>query len=956
MQSPKIRRAFWCHAVFLTAVFTFMPHALHAQTTGNILGRVVDGTGVPIATASIEVIGTTTRVVAGSDGRFIIGAVAPGARTIRVERLGYRPMLIDLVVRGGQSAEVRVVMETAPVELPGVSVTLQARRVRMIEPDVSGSHDITVGSELRELPIDKLEKAIELTPGVSNGHFRGGRAGQEVYVVDGLEVKNQFEASTQGLGLELSPTALEEVEVMTGGFGAQFGSALSGVVSYVTRRGSLERWQARGALTTDQWVPNSMFYGFNGLNASAGGPLKFLGTGAALYVDFLAQGMLDADPRARGLTCLHAEEADESLINSIENLQQGANSSLYCPFTSTIIPHQQGDKLIAFARFDKPLGAHLNFAATLLRNRFQRELYTPAFRFSEGSQLGQNITGSLATATLEWSKQRATSAWHVTARGGFMRIDRYLGAVDQDALDSRSTLAGFGFSRFKFVGQDFVRSPIDEQLANGGAVPGYTAPVSEALTPYGPAGIGLFFTGGTPNVANWARTDMASADLVAEMIANTGSLLRVGANGKFYGNESYERVLAYLPGSSPTYARFYPRTVSAFTEGHIAVSDEINFDVGIRMDAFRSGIDFLKNRNDFLSPVVDDSWNTSINPRLGVSFPLASSNNTRVLRFNYGYVSQPPDFRYFLDTTIGDSLRTDIRRQGNPALSFEKGKSYEVALSQLLFEGKGGISITAFRKELSNVLTGSLRIGETGAQQYSTNDFGKVNGAEISMRARSGFWGVRGSWSIQKATGIASGLSSDTLVKANAREVPLAFDRRHSIDIVINAGRAAGVEDSPWSGSMTTVTQSGYPVSRASIQNDTTTRGAAYLPWTSTTDMRITRELGKFGCRTCAWRISFDARNLLGLKNVLAYRSDTGSLSPTSASVDQVANTVKLPDESIPRESARYSASIDTNKDGLINVGEFRSARFAAALDRFDPTLYFGEPRQLRLGFEVNFR
>ena len=58
----------------------------------------------------------------------------------------------------------------------------------------------------------------------------------------------------------------------------------------------------------------------------------------------------------------------------------------------------------------------------------------------------------------------------------------------------------------------------------------------------------------------------------------------------------------------------------------------------------------------------------------------------------------------------------------------------------------------------------------------------------------------------------------------------------------------------------------------------------------------------------------------------------------------------------LPRESALYSEKIDTNKDGLITTGEFTAARFAAALDRFDPTLYFGEPRQLRLGMEVTFR
>src|SRR5690606_10494468 len=139
--------------------------------------------------------------------------------------------------------------------------------------------------------VDLLRQVIELTPGVSGGHFRGGRVGQEVYVVDGMELKNQLEASTQGSGIELSPTSLEEIEVITGGFGAQYGSALSGVVSYVTRSGNPDRWEGRASLITDQWAPESMFNGFTGLSTSIGGPLNFLGGGSRLFVDVLAQGM-----------------------------------------------------------------------------------------------------------------------------------------------------------------------------------------------------------------------------------------------------------------------------------------------------------------------------------------------------------------------------------------------------------------------------------------------------------------------------------------------------------------------------------------------------------------------------------------------------------------------------------------------------------------------------------------
>src|SRR5690606_4259983 len=272
--------------------------------------------------------------------------------------------------------------------------------------------------------------------GVSNGHFRGGRVGQESYVVDGIEVRNQLEGSTYGFGLELSPTALEEVEVITGGFGAEYGSALSGVVSFVTRRGDPERWTARASYTTDHWAPRSLFRGFDGFSASAGGPLRPLG--ATLFADVLIQGLVDAEPRARGLTCLQPEDADPELAEAIEALRGSPTTAhLHCPYTTAAMPYQSGDKLIAFARLDRPISPGVNLMFSLLRNRSQRSLYTPEFKYNDRYQLGQRTTGTLARVGLEWTRHTGERAFHITARSAFVRLDRYLGALDLERLRDR---------------------------------------------------------------------------------------------------------------------------------------------------------------------------------------------------------------------------------------------------------------------------------------------------------------------------------------------------------------------------------------------------------------------------------------------------------------------------------------------------------------------------------------
>jgi hypothetical protein len=942
-----------------------------AQTSGSIVGRVLDAqTRQPLSGVGIRVSNGPHRSVSGPDGRFVIGAVPPGERDVHAERIGYQPLVIERVsVRAGRAADIRFELTPAAIALPGVVV--QAQRVRLIEPEISTTHETVVAREIRELPIDRLDQIVELTTGVSEGHFRGGRVGQEVYVVDGLSLKNQFEASTAGFGLELAPTSLEEIDVITGGFGAAYGSALSGVVSYSTRRGNPLRWDGRFGLSSDHWAPSSLLRGFVGWSASAGGPLPWLGRGTTLFVDLLTHGYLDADPRAAGLSCIDEAGAEGTLRDAIRGLRSDEQTThLVCPYSSEMFPHQQGDKYIGFVRIDRPLTPNLQLTASLLRNRLQRQLYTSEFKYNPTYQLGQRSAGTLANLSAEWVQQRAGSARSVNARVALLRLDRYLGVLDPESFGDRFQLGGFSPSNFEFLGEAFVRQPIEEQLRIGSAVPGYSLPGGTTGSPFGPAAAGIFFTAGTPTLANWTRSDLLATDLVASFFSPSGSAYRTGASVKLYRVETYERAFAHLAGSIPNYARFFPGTYSGFAEADIATDDGMHFQFGLRVEAFRSGIDFRFDRADFLSPIVETGWKVSFLPRLGVAFPIPGTEGRTAIRFNFGRVAQPPDFQYFLDSTIGDSLRTDVRRQGNPDLAFEAGSSYEVGFSHM-FDQHVALSFTAFRKNLDNLVTGSVRAGELGTSgQFSTSDFGSVKGLEVALRGRWPGLTARGGWALQKATGLTSGLDSDSALVADPAltEYPLAFDRRHSVDVAIIAGRAAGAGQ-PWTAALTSTLQSGYPLFNPRAPADTAPRNpllppmprpivrdvALYLPWTWTADLRVSWDLGARLCGRCSWRALADGRNIFNRKNIIALRRETRSLTPTFAEVQNLALSGGELPEPIPRESPSYSQLIDLNHDGLITAAEYRTARLAAAIDRYDPSLYYGESRQLRLGIEVTF-
>jgi hypothetical protein len=951
-------------------LLAFLPGSAPGQTTGRIQGSVIDlSTGEPLADVLIRVEALDRSTLTSEAGRFVLAGLPSGRHDVRVELVGYKFLDLESVaVRAGRASELAVQLEPTAVAVEPIRV--EADRLPLIEPEVSETRQLVPGTVLRELPVTTVEQAVELTTGVSDGHFRGGRVGQETYLVDGMAIKNQVEGATEGQGLRFSPTALSEIEVITGGFGAEYGASLSGVVSYTTRRGDPNRWNGAAFLLTDRLSPESASVGQTTFNISGGGPLPFLGSGATLFADLQLQGLQDAEPRARGLTCIQPDEADADVAAAINAYQSSTvTAPLYCPYQQEGLPYQQGDGLIGFLRLDKPFSGRLNVAATLLRNRFQRELYTPELKYNDESQLARSTEAWLGTLILDHVTQQNGQALSFTARIALQRLDRYLGVVDPAEVSGRSTVLGFGFSDFQFAGEDFVRLPIEQQLDSTVAVPGYRVPGGLSGSPFGAASENIFTTSGTSGLAAYSRSDFLGTDLVGELITASGSAYQAGFQGKFYRVQTYERTRAYLAGSAPNYARFYPTTLAGFVDASIRPDPLFTLSAGFRVEGFQAGLDFSQNRSDFLAPVVSTDWKVNATPRVGMAGAFDNSAGRSAFRFNYARVAQPPDFQFFIDNTIGDSLRTDVRRQGNPNLAFEQGNAFEMGVSQL-FGDVVSLDVTAYLKNLTDLVTGNVALGGSAPGQFTTGDKGTVKGIEITARGRWRGFVLRAGYALAEATGITSGAFDDSgpVPVGATQEYPLAFDRRHTIDGALLVGRAAaagvgpamgggGLADSPVGLAVTARIRSGYPIETGTPEDPADPPPQVErLPWTSVFDARFTWDFARIpGCGGCVTRLVLDARNVFGEDNVIALRRDSGNLSPTLGTILGMSDAPATSTFPIPRESERYAPLADLDGNGRITGTEFETARFAAALDASDPSLLFGEPRQLRIGLEVVF-
>jgi outer membrane receptor protein involved in Fe transport len=109
----------------------------------------------------------------------------------------------------------------------------------VVEKDVSSSTVNLAGDEIQNLPVTSVSSAVGLQAGIQGNVIRGGGSDQTAYMLNGLTLRDD-RTNTSFSGISL--TSLEEVQVQTGGFNAEYGSVRSGVVNMVTKEGKIDKY------------------------------------------------------------------------------------------------------------------------------------------------------------------------------------------------------------------------------------------------------------------------------------------------------------------------------------------------------------------------------------------------------------------------------------------------------------------------------------------------------------------------------------------------------------------------------------------------------------------------------------------------------------------------------------------------------------------------------------------
>jgi hypothetical protein len=281
-------------AILFTLLFSLMGGVVaHAQVTGaTVTGTVTDPQGGVVAGASVTATNSATavarNVTTDSAGAFTIPNLIPGPYDFRVSASGFSTSVQSGVALSvGQQLQLNFAMTVGATNTE-VQVTAAAPQIDLTSSAISGQ----VESEtVRELPLNGRDwtSLAQLQPGVkpietqmsyatsargnrgfgSEMTVSGQRSTYNNYRIDGITV-NDYAMAAPGnvIGVVLGVDAVEEFEVLTGGFPAEYGRATGGVVNAISRSGTN---QFHGAVY--EFLRNSALDANDYFTRSAGQPI-----------------------------------------------------------------------------------------------------------------------------------------------------------------------------------------------------------------------------------------------------------------------------------------------------------------------------------------------------------------------------------------------------------------------------------------------------------------------------------------------------------------------------------------------------------------------------------------------------------------------------------------------------------------------------------------------------------
>ncbi|UCH65837.1 MAG: TonB-dependent receptor, partial [Ignavibacterium sp.] len=238
---------------FIIVILLLFSCRIFAGETGKIAGKIIDqtteealiGANVLITGVWIEGVEQPLEFTYGAasdfEGNYFILNVPPGFYTVKASYIGYTSSTVTNVkvdIDKTTTVDFNLILEGITTE----EVLVTAYSPTRVERDRTATKQVYNVRDIEHIAgVTNIEDILELQADVVDDHFRGGRVGESLYLVSGGSINNPLTNSRAFSPIVLG---LEQVEVYTSGFSAEYGNAQSGVVNMVARQGG-DVWETR---------------------------------------------------------------------------------------------------------------------------------------------------------------------------------------------------------------------------------------------------------------------------------------------------------------------------------------------------------------------------------------------------------------------------------------------------------------------------------------------------------------------------------------------------------------------------------------------------------------------------------------------------------------------------------------------------------------------------------------
>lgn len=296
----KVRTVICLAALLLMLFLAFRGNARAQQgTSGSIEGTVTDPQGAAISNAKLTAVsaetGLTLESSSDENGLFHFLVVPVGAYRITVERSGFAKYTASVTVYVGARINLPVQMALSK-QTEAITVSATAPVIETTRSSVESVVNDRAVSDLPTLGRNFINFAL-LTPGVTTDvrtgdiSFAGQRGTLNSLIVDGSDNNNTFFGQTLGRTgsgrgpYQFSQDAVQEFQVNSNAYSAEYGNAAGAVINVVTKSGTndfhgtgFEFYRDRSMNAFDPIAKalgrSKPPYHFNQFGGDVGGPVK----------------------------------------------------------------------------------------------------------------------------------------------------------------------------------------------------------------------------------------------------------------------------------------------------------------------------------------------------------------------------------------------------------------------------------------------------------------------------------------------------------------------------------------------------------------------------------------------------------------------------------------------------------------------------------------------------------